>query len=86
MKMRLALLSVLTFSLACFKLSASGGQDITPSSNYVVIGAFSVPKNAIEFTEIAKKNNIEAQYSINPVRKLFYVYVMQTGDLPTAFE
>ncbi|MBS1951683.1 MAG: OmpA family protein [Bacteroidetes bacterium] len=85
MKKKLALLVVLTFSLAC-KLSASGGQGITSTSNYVVIGAFSISKNAIEFTETAKKNKIEAQYSINPLRKLFYVYVMQTNDLASAFD
>ncbi|MBS1490114.1 MAG: OmpA family protein [Bacteroidetes bacterium] len=85
MKTKLALISVLTFSLACFKLSACGGQGVT-ATNYVVIGAFSVPKNAIEFTETAKKNKLDAQYSINPLRKLFYVYVMQTGNLSVAFE
>ncbi len=55
-------------------------------SNYVVIGAFSIPKNAVEFTENAKKNKFEAQFSINPVRKLFYVYVLETGNLTDAFE
>ncbi|MGC4021380.1 MAG: OmpA family protein [Cyclobacteriaceae bacterium] len=53
-------------------------------TNYVVIGAFSVPKHAIEFTEMAKKNHFDAQFSINPNRKLFYVFVMHTDNMDAA--
>ena len=56
------------------------------NSNYVVIGAFSIPKNALEFTESANKSNLHAQCSINPVRKLFYVYVLATDDKKAAVE
>lgn len=86
MKRRMALISALLFLLACFKVSAGGGQNAAAPSNYVVIGAFSIPKNAIEFTELARKNKFEATYSINPLRKLFYVYVLETGDFNAACE
>lgn len=52
----------------------------TDQSLYVVIGAFAIPRNAIEFTENAKKQNYPAVFELNPKRKLFYVYVMHTED------
>jgi outer membrane protein OmpA-like peptidoglycan-associated protein len=86
MKKGLALIPIFCLFMAGMKVSASIGQPLTEKSNYVVIGAFSIPKNAIEFTENAKKYKFDAQYSINPARKLFYVYVMQTGNQQSAFE
>ena len=56
----------------------------TDQSLYVVIGAFAIPRNAIEFTENAKKQNYAAVYELNPKRKLFYVYVMHTEDRKAA--
>lgn len=56
----------------------------TDQSLYVVIGAFAIPRNAIEFTENAKKQNYPAVYELNPKRKLFYVYVMHTEDRKAA--
>ncbi|MFM7857322.1 MAG: OmpA family protein [Flammeovirgaceae bacterium] len=68
------------------KVSILHGQSNATESNYVVIGAFSVPKNAIEFTEEARKRQLAAEYSINPLRNLFYVYVMQTPNRQVAIE
>jgi outer membrane protein OmpA-like peptidoglycan-associated protein len=56
----------------------------TDQSLYVVIGAFAIPRNAIEFTENAKKQNYPAVYELNPKRKLFYVYVMHTENRKAA--
>ncbi|MBX2895656.1 MAG: OmpA family protein [Cyclobacteriaceae bacterium] len=53
-------------------------QPHTDQSMYVVIGAFGIPRNAIEFTENAKKYGYPAQFEMNPKRKLFYVYVLHT--------
>lgn len=86
MKKGLALIPVFCLLLGGIKVSTTQGQPINTKSNYVVIGAFSIPKNAIEFTENAKRNKFGAQFSINPMRKLFYVYVMETGNLQEAFE
>ncbi|MFM8742964.1 MAG: hypothetical protein ACKODM_06535, partial [Cytophagales bacterium] len=69
-------LSSLFFAFAMilnWNASATDGQLNINNSNYVVIGAFSIPKNAIEFTEEVRKHNLSAEYSINPVRNLFYV-------------
>lgn len=56
----------------------------TDQSLYVVIGAFGIPRNAIEFTENAKKQGYPAQFELNPKRKLFYVYVLHTEDRKAA--
>ncbi len=56
----------------------------TDQSLYVVIGAFGVPRNAIEFTENANKQGYAAQFEMNPKRKLFYVYVLRTEDRKAA--
>ncbi len=83
MKTKLSLvLFILTIAFN-LKVSATNGQ---LSSNYVVIGAFSIPKNAIEFTNTAKQKNLSAEFSINPIRKLFYVYVLATPNQEIAFE
>ncbi|MFM9839718.1 MAG: OmpA family protein [Cyclobacteriaceae bacterium] len=86
MKKKLTLvLFVLTVAFN-LKVSATNGQLDAKNSNYVVIGAFSIPKNAIEFTENAKKQNFKAEFAINPNRNLFYVYVLHTGDKKMAFD
>jgi len=86
MKTGLALIPIFCLFLAGIKVSTSTGQPLNKGSNYVVIGAFSIPKNAIEFTENAKKDKYEAEFSINPARKLFYVYVLETSSREEAFE
>jgi outer membrane protein OmpA-like peptidoglycan-associated protein len=61
----------------------SAESDVTPSS-YVVIGAFSVRRNAVKFTSRANgyadqlKHN--AMFGLNANRKLYYVYVLVTED------
>jgi outer membrane protein OmpA-like peptidoglycan-associated protein len=49
-------------------------------SNYVVIGAFSSQGNAEKFTAAAITNNYAAKFAVNPVRNLFYVYILQTNN------
>jgi outer membrane protein OmpA-like peptidoglycan-associated protein len=57
--------------------------DLSPS-NYVVIGAFSIRKNAMRFTSHASKQvqsfNLNAKYQLNTNRNLYYVYVLTTPD------
>lgn len=59
-------------------------QPHTDQSLYVVIGAFAIPRNAIEFTENAKKQGYPAVFELNPKRKLFYVYVLHSEDRQAA--
>jgi outer membrane protein OmpA-like peptidoglycan-associated protein len=53
-------------------------------SNYVVIGAFSIKKNAVRFASRAGKQvqsfNLDAKYQLNANRNLYYVYVLTTPD------
>ncbi|HEX5171771.1 MAG TPA: OmpA family protein [Cyclobacteriaceae bacterium] len=55
-------------------------------SNYVVIGAFAIHRNAINFTSHAKELNFNAQFEINKNRNLYYVYVLDTEDRGQAIE
>ena len=48
--------------------------------NYVVIGAFSVHKNALRFTRHASKLKLSAKFEMNAERHLYYVYVLSTDD------
>jgi outer membrane protein OmpA-like peptidoglycan-associated protein len=48
--------------------------------NYVVIGAFSVHKNAIRFTRHASNLHLSAKFEMNAERRLYYVYVLSTED------
>lgn len=75
------------FALACLMLPiglVAQEKSHTDNSLYVVIGAFGVPRNAIEFTENAKRQGYAAQFELNPKRKLFYVYVLHTEDRKAA--
>ena len=50
-------------------------------SNYiVVIGAFAVHRNAINFTSHAKEMKYDAQFEVVGDRNLYYVYVLGTDD------
>jgi outer membrane protein OmpA-like peptidoglycan-associated protein len=85
MKKRLTLILLILTVALNFKVSASKGQMSRKASNYVVIGAFSIPKNAVEFTNNVKQSIPTVEFSINPLRNLFYVYVLTTTDIETAF-
>ena len=73
--------------LVTFSIFSSTAGDLTSKKNsqsqypnYVVIGAFSIHKNAINFTNTAVKNKYPAKYEKNFNRNLFYVYVMITDN------
>lgn len=77
----------LTLSLF-FELFYSSGQPSTPpkeATNHVVIGAFASRENAIHFTDEAKSNRLDAKFDLNPLRELYYVYVLNTDDRVSAF-
>ena len=49
--------------------------------NYVVIGAFSVHRNALRFTARAHSElKVNARFEMNANRHLYYVYVLSTDD------
>jgi outer membrane protein OmpA-like peptidoglycan-associated protein len=55
-------------------------EQATPGqpTNYVVIGAFSIKRNAERFTSSASA--YQAKFEINKNRNLYYVYVLMTDD------
>jgi outer membrane protein OmpA-like peptidoglycan-associated protein len=53
---------------------------------YVVIGAFSIQKNAAKFSRQAPKYGNTAKYELNHNRNLYYVYVLTTPDRTTAID
>jgi outer membrane protein OmpA-like peptidoglycan-associated protein len=56
-------------------------QRLDERPNYVVIGAFSIHRNAMRFTARAHKDlKMNAKFEMNPFRKLYYVYVLSTED------
>jgi len=65
--------------------SFSQGQRI-PDKFYVVIGAFANPRNAAEYTERVKRDNLDAKSRLIPERKLNYVYILETAEREKAIE
>lgn len=47
---------------------------------YVVIGAFRKETNAKKFTDYARSKFLEGQYNLNKKNKIFYVFILKTGD------
>ena len=80
MKLRITLVA-LAFILA---LRSDGFDKMADSTNYVVIGAFAIQKNAVRFVSQAKKLHFEARYEMNHARELYYVYVLITPFRLTA--
>jgi outer membrane protein OmpA-like peptidoglycan-associated protein len=56
-----------------------------PRAYYVVIGAFAIKKNAINFTRTAAKT-YDAKYDWNPLRNLDYVYILKVDDKQVAID
>src|SRR5688500_14856654 len=60
-------------------------QQLDDAQNYVVIGAFKYQRNAVRFTQHANHDlSLQANIQLNPVRKLYYVYVLRTADRAAA--
>jgi outer membrane protein OmpA-like peptidoglycan-associated protein len=53
---------------------------------YVVIGAFKVPKNAMNWAEQARFEMYNAEYAWNEKRKLYYVYILSATSKQEAVE
>ena len=80
MKHTLVPITILAAMLMIVTSSFSQGQNATDKLYYVVIGAFANPRNSAEFTENAKKQNLDAQSSVAGARKLHFVYILETPD------
>ena len=73
-------ITILATMLMIVTSSFSQGQNATDKLYYVVIGAFANPRNAAEFTENAKKKNLDAQSSVAGARKLHFIYILETPE------
>lgn len=78
-------LGVIFLTIVSFQPLGAGAKreqtNHTPEHpNYVVIGAFAIQKNAMNFTAKAVENSHNAKFEINANRNLYYVYVMTTDD------
>ncbi|HEY8937174.1 MAG TPA: OmpA family protein [Cyclobacteriaceae bacterium] len=73
---------VIIFVFSSFYVVPCHGQsDVLKDDYFVVIGAFSVLKNAVSFTDRARTNfNLNANFAFNTSRNLHYVYVYNTPD------
>ncbi len=81
MKNRLILVFLIAFGSSSFSIAQSGEAP----TYYVTIGVFAKLDNAVHYTDRANKNNFNAHYAINKPRKLYYVYLLETGDRKKAF-
>lgn len=79
----LTLASGMILFFALFNVAAAQSE---PKENYVTIGVFGQGKQdyAIRFTDHATKLGFTAQYAINPKRKLYYVFLLQSDDFRKA--
>ncbi|NJM25814.1 MAG: hypothetical protein HC859_10320 [Bacteroidia bacterium] len=57
-----------------------------PGHSYVVIGAFAIHKNAINFATYARDRRLDARFEMNQNRQLYYVFVMDTEDRTAAID
>ncbi|CAN5299582.1 hypothetical protein BH09BAC3_BH09BAC3_18780 [soil metagenome] len=81
MKVFIISLWIVALSALCSNVAAQ----TSASEYYVTIGVFAIQDNAVNFTAKANKTGFSAQYAINPERKLYYVYVLQTAEKRKAF-
>jgi outer membrane protein OmpA-like peptidoglycan-associated protein len=84
MKTKLILSIAIYAAIASFGVLGSGQTLNAGYASYVVIGAFAVRDHANVWVENAKKMNFNAVSAINPVRNLYYVYVLHTLDREVA--
>lgn len=76
-------MKALTFAVWMVGLSVvcnSAAAQTTSQEFYVTIGVFRPQHYAMRYTALANKNGFNAQYAINPARKLYYVYLLQSDE------
>lgn len=83
--MRSIAAGLLFFALGFSTLQGQSTTD-PEHTNYVVIGAFSIRQNAVQFVNRAKAEKYSAMFAMNQSRQLYYVYVDKTDDKSAAFE
>lgn len=81
-----ALVGIFSTLLISLPTAASSREQLSDEApNYVIIGAFKYQRNALRFTQHASRDlSLNAKYEMNPMRNLFYVYVLSTQSRDAA--
>lgn len=79
-------LAITSFRILGAEVNGTQINNYPDDPNYVVIGAFSVFKNAVNFTSKAAQLKLDAKYQLNPNRGLYYVYVLSTDNRQQAIQ
>lgn len=83
-------LGIIFLTISSFRMAGvevKGAQLNNPDDPYsVVIGAFSIYENAVNFTSKASKLHLDAKYEMNQNRNLYYVFVLSTSDKKQAID
>jgi len=82
--MRNRIISFLCFLLLFPTGAFSQSDGHLQAGYYVVVGAFGVQDNAVEFAETLRTEGHDAQYGMDPFRKLHYVYLLYSADFKSA--
>ncbi len=77
---------VCKWSVLVVPLSLTAQDSLNTYPNYVVIGAFAIHKNAVDFTKDANRHSFPARFEMNFNRNLYYVYVLATDDRQNAID
>lgn len=66
---------------SCYVLPCYAQNKVSEDDYFVIIGAFSILKNAVSFTDYVRADfNLNANFAFNENRNLHYVYVLNTAD------
>ena len=77
------MLYLVLFSFVLKETNAQNGSE-QQSDYLVVIGAFAVKENATRFSNQARKLKLDPKVQLNPIKNLYYVYVIRTPDREAA--
>lgn len=76
----------LAMSISFLGFSQSDSIPPVDQPYYVVVGVFSIPKNAMLWTKQMPKYQLKGKYEMNFNKGLHYVYVMKTNDRTQAID
>lgn len=76
----------LAMFMSSIAFSQSDSVAVVDQPYYVVVGVFSIPKNAVRYSKQLPQYKLTARYEMNFNKGLHYVYVMKTNDRTQAID
>lgn len=76
----------LTATLVLLLIFAASPGSADAKTNYVIIGVFKNMTNAVHYTDAARAHHVDANYALNKVRLLYFVFVLQTDSVQIAIQ